>query len=68
MFFWLPSKLCLKRWLSENQALEAQKGPQNSQKVVFRVGVKNEFLRNWDAKLALTNNMGSLGLLRDSAT
>ena len=30
----------------------------------IRVGVKTEFLRNWDAKWVLTQNVGSLGALR----
>ena len=30
----------------------------------IRVGVKTEFLRNWDAKWALTQNVGSLGAVR----
>ena len=30
----------------------------------IRVGVKTEFLRNWDAKWVLTQNVGSLGAVR----
>ena len=45
---WIFCKtIILQRWLSENQSLEAQKGLQNSQKVVFDQQNKTNLGQNW---------------------
>ena len=65
MFWGFPQRLRLQRWL----ALGAQKGPQNSQswsltRPKIRIWVNTEFVRDWDEKWVLTQNIGSLGALR----
>ena len=65
MFWGFHQRLHLQCWL----ALWAEKGPQNSQswyltRLKIRIWVNTEFVRDWDEKWVLTQNIGSLGALR----